>query len=375
MNVNGRAGIVLPHGVLTRGGAEERIREQIVKNDLLEAIIALPPKLFYGTVNPAVILILNKNKPHNRQGKVFIIDAERDFLEGKNQNTLRPQDIDKIISAYDGYTDIGKYARAVNLKEIVLNEFNLNIRRYIASQGEETTVDVDAAIKESEEIKQDFLTMISRTNMLVQKFLDGGNIPKGWEMLKIGDIVTVSTGGTPSTQKKEYWNGSIPWMSSGEVNLRHVDRTEKTITELGLKNCNSAIFPVGTVMIALAGQGSTRGKVAVLEIPSACNQSLAALRANDEKKALNEYLFYNLESRYAELRDVNGSAGRAGLNLKLIKDLPIALPPLAEQKKIVELLSSVDEEIDASQKLKEKFAELKKGLTQKLFVKKARKTT
>lgn len=155
MNTNGRAGIVLPHGVLFRGGAEGRIREQILKNDLVDAIIALPPKLFYGTGIPAAIWILNKNKPDNKKGKVLIIDAERDFLEGKNQNSLRKQDIEKIIRTYDKYEDIEKYARVVSMKEIEENEFNLNVRRYIDGSEEQVQIDVKQVWKELKQLESE----------------------------------------------------------------------------------------------------------------------------------------------------------------------------------------------------------------------------
>src|SRR3989339_752812 len=126
MKENGRAGVVLPHGVLFRGGSEGRIREQILKNDLIEAIIAMPSKLFYGVGIPVCILIFNRNKPENKKNKLIFIDAEKDYAEGKNQNSLRKKDIDKIVSAYDDYKDIEKFARIVDLKEIEKNEFNLN---------------------------------------------------------------------------------------------------------------------------------------------------------------------------------------------------------------------------------------------------------
>ncbi|MGC9602921.1 MAG: type I restriction-modification system subunit M [Minisyncoccia bacterium] len=148
MNSNGRAGIVLPHGVLFRGGAEGRIREQILKNDLIEAVIALPPKLFYGTGIPAAILIFNRNKSEDHKNKVFIIDAEKDFSEGKNQNSLRVQDIQKIVRAYENYTDIEGYARVVGLKEIEENEYSLGARRYIENDDKEETIDVSAVRKE-----------------------------------------------------------------------------------------------------------------------------------------------------------------------------------------------------------------------------------
>lgn len=148
MNSNGRAGIVLPHGVLFRGGSEGRIREQILKNDLIEAVIALPPKLFYGTGIPAAILIFNKNKPEAHKGKILIVNAEKEFSEGKNQNSLRYQDIQKIVKTYDGFRDVDGYARVVGLKEIEVNEFNLNVRRYIENGDKEEEVDVAMVRKE-----------------------------------------------------------------------------------------------------------------------------------------------------------------------------------------------------------------------------------
>lgn len=155
INENGRAGIVLPHGVLFRGGAEGRIREQILKNDLIEAVIALPSKLFYGTGIPAAILILNKNKPENKKNKVLIIDAEKDFLEGKNQNSLRQQDINKIVKTYDSYSDIEKYSRVIDIKEIEENEFNLNVRRYVENGEDEEVVDIKTVWSEVKEIEKD----------------------------------------------------------------------------------------------------------------------------------------------------------------------------------------------------------------------------
>ncbi len=155
MNVNGRAGIVLPHGVLFRGGAEGRIREQLIKNDLIEAVIALPVKLFYGTGIPAAIVIFNKNKPENHKNKILIVDAEQDFEEGKNQNRLRKKDIEKIVSAFEGYRDIEKYARVVDVKELEENEFNLNVRRYVENGDEEEIVDVKTVWNELKEIEKD----------------------------------------------------------------------------------------------------------------------------------------------------------------------------------------------------------------------------
>jgi type I restriction enzyme M protein len=155
LNKNGKAGIVLPHGVLFRGGAEGRIRKQIIDKDLLEAIVALPAKLFYGTGIPACILVLNKNKPKEHKNKILFIDAEKDYLEGKNQNSLREQDIEKIINAFDSYKDIVKYARVVGFDELEENDFNLNVRRYVENGEDEEKIDVKKVWGELKDLEKE----------------------------------------------------------------------------------------------------------------------------------------------------------------------------------------------------------------------------
>jgi type I restriction enzyme M protein len=155
LNANGRAGVVVPHGVLFRGGIEGRIREQIIKKDNLEAVIALPSKLFYGTGIPAAVLIFNKNKPKEKEGKILIIDAEKDFQEGKNQNKLRNKDIEKIVNVYDIYKNQDKFATIVDLKILKENEFNLNVRRYVDSSEEEELVDVKEVLKALDQLEKE----------------------------------------------------------------------------------------------------------------------------------------------------------------------------------------------------------------------------
>lgn len=193
------------------------------------------------------------------------------------------------------------------------------------------------------------------------------NLPPKWNRVNLGEVGSVLTGGTPRTGTPEYWGGSILWMSSGEVNQRRVYDTEKRITEAGLKSSNATLLPKGAVMVALAGQGKTRGKVAVLEVESTCNQSLAAIIPNKDE-LISDFLFYSLERRYQELRNISGGEGRAGLNLRLIKEVKIELPPLPEQKKIAEILRVVDDEITKTEEIISSTEKLKKGLMQKFFI-------
>ena len=171
-------------------------------------------------------------------------------------------------------------------------------------------------------------------------------LPDGWRMVRLGEAAQVDTGGTPSRDVAEYWSGEIPWMASAEVNQKRVQVTAETITEKGLESSNAKIFPPGTIMIAMNGQGSTRGKASILEIEAACNQSLAAIRSKGE--TTNAFLFHVLNAAYDRLRGITGE-GRNGLNLELIRGYRLCLPPLHEQRVIADVLDSIDEAIERTE--------------------------
>lgn len=198
-----------------------------------------------------------------------------------------------------------------------------------------------------------------------------GLIPEDWEVKKISKFTQTTAGGTPSTQKNEYWNGDIKWMNSGELNLKKVFNVENKITELGLKNSSTKLIPVKCILIGLAGQGKTRGTVAMNMVELCTNQSIAAIYPNDS--FISEFLYYNLDNRYAELRRLStGDGGRGGLNLKLINSLKIPLPPLPEQKAIADCLSTWDCAIEKQSALINALTDRKKALMQQLLTGKKR---
>ncbi len=165
LNNEGMMGVVMPHGVLFRGSSEKEIRKGILNDDLLEAVIGLPAALFYGTGIPACLLIINKNKPADRKGKVLFINSELEFEEGKNQNKLRLQDIDKIVTTFEDYAEIKRYSKVITLAEIAENDYNLNIRRYADTSPPPEIFDVRAILHggipvrevESEYIREEIL--------------------------------------------------------------------------------------------------------------------------------------------------------------------------------------------------------------------------
>ncbi len=142
---DGHMATIMPHGVLFRGGKEKLIRELFIQDDYIEAIISLPPGLFYGTGIPACVLVMNKNKPDEMREKVLFINADREFAEGKNQNKLRPEDIEKIDFVFTRKRELPKYSRLVDKTEIVdKHDYNLNIRRYVDNTPDPEPEDVQA---------------------------------------------------------------------------------------------------------------------------------------------------------------------------------------------------------------------------------------
>lgn len=146
LNAEGKMGVVMPHGVLFRGSSEKEIRKGIIEDDLLEAVIGLPSSLFYGTGIPACVLIINKKKPNKRKNKVLFINGELEYEEGKNQNRLREEDIQHIVTTFEKYTDEKRYARIVDVAEVKDNDYNLNIRRYADTSPPPEQFDVRAVL-------------------------------------------------------------------------------------------------------------------------------------------------------------------------------------------------------------------------------------
>ena len=187
-----------------------------------------------------------------------------------------------------------------------------------------------------------------------------------WKMRLIGEFTDCATGGTPSTFIPSYWDGEIPWMSSGELHLKQIYDVVGRITELGLSNSSTRIIPRSCVLIGLAGQGKTRGTVAMTQIELCTNQSIAAIFPHSS--FVSEYLFHNLNARYDELRELStSSAGRGGLNLNIIRGIEIPFPTKEEQAAIATVLSDMDDEIAALEAKLAKARQIKKGMMQELL--------
>ncbi len=198
---------------------------------------------------------------------------------------------------------------------------------------------------------------------------------KGWVNTTIGETCNLQTGGTPNTNKSEYYkDGKIKWLVSGDINQKFIFDCDGRITELGLNNSNARYLPVNSVLIALNGQGKTRGTVAMLKTMATCNQSLVSIYPKDDKALLPELIFSNLEGRYDEIRRMTGDSGndRRGLNMQLIRSIKFSFPKnIKEQERIIKRLDTLrDESLKLEYLYRKKllrFKELKESILHKAF--------
>jgi restriction endonuclease S subunit/predicted nucleic acid-binding protein len=192
-----------------------------------------------------------------------------------------------------------------------------------------------------------------------------GKIPKDWKVVRIGDIAQTSSGGTPNRAKREYYGGNIPWVKSSELKDNVIYDTEEKITEEGLQNSSAKIFPKGTLLIAM--YGATVGKTGILGIDATTNQAICAILPNKtfDPHFLKNYIIF----RRNRLISISSGGAQPNISQEIIKAFKIPLPPIKEQQKIAEILSTIDEAIQRIDEVIAKTERLKKGLMQELLTK------
>ena len=162
-------------------------------------------------------------------------------------------------------------------------------------------------------------------------------LPKGWVYASIGQCFEVEVGATPSRKAIDYWSGTVPWVSSGEVNFSRIAAARESITEAGLANSSTQINPKGSVLLGMIGEGKTRGQVAILEIPAANNQNCAAIWVS-ETEVPPEFVYFWLWSRYDETRRGSSGNNQPALNKSLVRAMPVPIAPVDEMREIAERL-------------------------------------
>ena len=194
-------------------------------------------------------------------------------------------------------------------------------------------------------------------------------IPQQWGLPQIKDIASISSGSTPNRNNSEYWNGNIAWVTTGELSSGHVNHTSELITVKAVNETKVRIYPQGTLLMAMYGQGKTRGTVAILEIDAAVNQACAAITVKDGK---SKFLFYQLKNSYQDIRKLSNTGNQENLNADIIKTYQVPWAPDEEQERISTILTTQDKVIKLKEKRLAEKQRQKKYLMQQLLTGKKR---
>jgi len=393
---NGKVGVVIDNGCLFKGGKHKAVRSKIVDKDWVECVILLPEKLFYNTGAPGAIIILNKNKQHGRKKKTLFINASAEFIRHpsvRRLNSLSKDTMKKITEAYNKFQEIAGFSRVVEMGEIIDNKFDLNVTLYAEAIEKKEETNIPTAYSELKRLEKERLDIaiklegyLSRTT----KTIDEKSLPSNvadlremilgitsdnWDIRKVADLFKIETGTTPSTKRKEYWeNGSINWITPTDLsNLNgktRIRNSERKITEKAVKENSLALMPKGSLVL------STRapvGYVAVLEEEATFNQGCKGLIPRYPERISSEFYCYYLLSKRQKLQNLSSGSTFKELSKEKLSELNAPFPPLKEQNKIVDILSTLDEAIQKDYEIIGKNEKLKKGLLDLLLTIKPRK--
>jgi len=201
-----------------------------------------------------------------------------------------------------------------------------------------------------------------------QKETEIGLVPESWEVCTVGDVAMIQSGGTPPRGNLDNWTGgTIPWVKTGEINYRIIVDTEEKITHHGLANSSARIYPKGTLLMAMYGQGITRGRVGLLGIDAATNQACAAIIPKNVEKVNSRYLYFYFQYNYENLRRLGHGANQKNMNTDLIRAFPILLPNPIEQHSLAFIISSFETRVEQAGHKKRCLEDLMKTLLYSLM--------
>lgn len=251
-----------------------------------------------------------------------------------------------------------------NISQTILKKLEiplppLETQQAIVSKIEELFSELDQGIEDLKTAQQQLKTYRQSVlkwafeGKLTNENVKEGDLPEGWEMSTIGNTFEVHIGSTPKRNVPEYWGGNINWVSSGEIAFCNITKTKEKITKIGLDNTSCKVHPVGTVIIAMIGEGKTRGQAAILKIEASHNQNTAAIRV-DKETYLSELLYYYLFLKYQDNRKVGSGNNQKALNKERVKGIEIPIPPLKEQHLIVQ---EIESRLSVADKMEESIAQ------------------
>ena len=191
-------------------------------------------------------------------------------------------------------------------------------------------------------------------------------LPEGWKKVTLGDVARITSGGTPDRSEPRYWGGDIPWVTTGEIQFNTITDTAEKITAAGLQNSSAKLFPAGTLLMAMYGQGKTRGQIAKLGVEAATNQACAAIRVDESCDV--EYVYQVLASQYDAIRKLGNAGTQQNLNAGLVCEIGVPLPHRRDQERIACVARSWDCAIDAAERLLANSRRQKQALMHRLLL-------
>jgi type I restriction enzyme S subunit len=280
-------------------------------------------------------------------------DAWEEFVSEKGDGSVRVRiyykDLARLQLALPSFPEQQKISECLDLAELVIEAQG---RKVEALRGHKTSLMQLLFPQEGQ----------TQPRLRFPEFEGAGE----WSSSSVGSLFDITSGGTPERTKEEYWNGEIPWITTSLVHFSIITEANEYITESGLNSSSAKIFPVNTVLLAMYGQGKTRGQVAMLGVKAATNQACAAILPRKEMNP--SFVFLHFSNRYLELRRLSNSGGQENLSQGLIKALAFSFPSdLAEQQRIADCLTSLDNLIAAETRKLDRLNNHKKGLMQQLF--------
>jgi type I restriction enzyme M protein len=373
LNSNGRAGIVVPNGIVaTSQTAYKQLRKMLVQDSLI-AVISLPAGVFqpYSGVKTSV-LILDKRLAKKSQYILFLKIENDGFDLGAQRREIDKNDLPVALAFLETYKNClnqmseSGFRGLTDIQDLqTVDKLNpANPKMSESGFGGLTDIqDLQIAYKQNpanpkiDKIQiQTIATLVTKEIILenkdivltAERYFEKQLSKTEFEIIKIGDVFKTSSGGTPLRNKTEFYeNGFIPWLKSGEVAQGYIYQAEEFITEEGLKNSSAKLFPVNSVLVAM--YGATAGQVGILKFESTTNQAVCAIYPNE--RALPEYLYCILKQQTQAFVALSGGGGQPNISQQIIKDFEIPLPPLEIQQQIVSEIEGYQKIIDGAKQI------------------------
>lgn len=315
LNPTGRAAIIVPEGIVFQSKtAYKKLRAMLVDEGYLYGVISLPSGVFnpYSGVKTSILLI-DKTFAKEKDSILFVKLNNDGFDLGAQRREIKGSEIPDVINIFKDYQDEKDVSEQNNV--------------VIASK--------------SDIAKQDYF-------LVGERYQTKTKVNTEYPMVKIGEICKTSSGGTPKSTNREYYdNGNINWLKSGEVANGFIYSAEEKITEIGLLNSSAKIFPENTVLVAM--YGATAGQVGLLKVPSATNQAVCGIYPNEH--FIPEFLYYMLRSQREHFISLSTGGAQPNISQSIIKNIEVPVPPLSVQKEIVAEIEQYQKIIDGARQV------------------------